>query len=140
MIRRPPRSTLFPYTTLFRSSKTPDNLYKSSTCKQDIASSAETPPAFLQRALRWDGGRPEEFGLRGADVVLLRSIRWGVSFAATSSRLLVPRGKKRQTCLFFPCPILLNDGRSDLLPVHREPGSLRRIRRASKRSRAYPPA
>src|SRR5690554_7137358 len=26
MIRRPPRSTLFPYTTLFRS--TPDNLYR----------------------------------------------------------------------------------------------------------------
>src|SRR5256886_12680395 len=27
MIRRPPRSTLFPYTTLFRSSFTPDDRY-----------------------------------------------------------------------------------------------------------------
>src|SRR5256886_15779047 len=32
MIRRPPRSTLFPYTTLFRSSRTPDErLYGSGT-------------------------------------------------------------------------------------------------------------
>src|SRR2546426_3350264 len=27
MIRRPPRSTLFPYTTLFRSDKDPDSLF-----------------------------------------------------------------------------------------------------------------
>src|SRR2546425_6732346 len=28
MIRRPPRSTLFPYTTLFRSSSTPDSVVR----------------------------------------------------------------------------------------------------------------
>src|SRR3712207_7120195 len=27
MIRRPPRSTLFPYTTLFRSGRSPQNIY-----------------------------------------------------------------------------------------------------------------
>src|SRR5258708_25111291 len=34
MIRRPPRSTLFPYTTLFRSDKTefPDSVVASSSC------------------------------------------------------------------------------------------------------------
>src|SRR3989442_2565501 len=33
MIRRPPRSTLFPYTTLFRSHKTHDIIFKKNTTK-----------------------------------------------------------------------------------------------------------
>src|SRR2546425_8301732 len=32
MIRRPPRSTLFPYTTLFRSQMMPQRLYTLTTC------------------------------------------------------------------------------------------------------------
>src|SRR5258706_10978322 len=34
MIRRPPRSTLFPYTTLFRSHARPADLYPHSRCRR----------------------------------------------------------------------------------------------------------
>src|SRR5256885_6554553 len=34
MIRRPPRSTLFPYTTLFRSGRVPDRPYARAQCHQ----------------------------------------------------------------------------------------------------------
>src|SRR3989442_11944964 len=47
MIRRPPRSTLFPYTTLFRSSWP-----RASRTKSSGASPAETDP--------WRSGRSEE--------------------------------------------------------------------------------
>src|SRR2546421_2920106 len=36
MIRRPPRSTLFPYTTLFRSQKFPDETISSLTSAPDL--------------------------------------------------------------------------------------------------------
>src|SRR5690606_39674845 len=42
-IRRPPRSTLFPYTTLFRSQPGPDH-----------------PIAPRQSQRRWPGGRPDQ--------------------------------------------------------------------------------
>src|SRR3712207_7636894 len=48
MIRRPPRSTLFPYTTLFRSSKAHqalDAVYMSSASATEIAHSGPTTPA-----------------------------------------------------------------------------------------------
>src|SRR5258707_8664566 len=74
MIRRPPRSTLFPYTTLFRSKATLLPLYcdlmhssVTSTCAEELAlhgaaSVDETIPASLQSALRrlqrgWNGDR-----------------------------------------------------------------------------------
>src|SRR2546427_3627775 len=51
MIRRPPRSTLFPYTTLFRSS-----------------SSVDEPPIGLEAGLGRGGrpARPPQFPLRGS--------------------------------------------------------------------------
>src|SRR5438552_7767889 len=41
MIRRPPRSTLFPYTTLFRSTEAPSSLMRSSSAW--ISSRADSP-------------------------------------------------------------------------------------------------
>src|SRR5256885_3527640 len=43
MIRRPPRSTLFPYTTLFRSDR-PDTRPVGSTTAEPSASTASRPP------------------------------------------------------------------------------------------------
>src|SRR5256885_12203868 len=44
MIRRPPRSTLFPYTTLFRSTTRP-NASGKPPCQQTTSSSELDPPA-----------------------------------------------------------------------------------------------
>src|SRR5258708_25470774 len=68
MIRRPPRSTLFPYTTLFRSESGPSNAHGSSTMSQRVASiSAGTERSSIQRcwpiktdATRWLIVRSEE--------------------------------------------------------------------------------
>src|SRR5258707_6495803 len=46
MIRRPPRSTLFPYTTLFRSDWTSDGRRRNRRCRR---SAAPTPPASTAR-------------------------------------------------------------------------------------------
>src|SRR3712207_7367214 len=52
MIRRPPRSTLFPYTTLFRSElkprSTPTNLY---VCQRSMAVAVERVPSISNAAL-----------------------------------------------------------------------------------------
>src|SRR2546427_3887842 len=67
MIRRPPRSTLFPYTTLFRSSSRPCRLISSSTvvsCGTRVATI--TRPVVIGTPLRRkaaanpSGGRSEE--------------------------------------------------------------------------------
>src|SRR2546430_10677320 len=65
MIRRPPRSTLFPYTTLFRSSRLSGTLHHSQTKDRTVVVAA---PAVLAHR-RWenphlfvvaDSGRTEE--------------------------------------------------------------------------------
>src|SRR2546425_3330917 len=68
MIRRPPRSTLFPYTTLFRSSER----HRESLPASDFATRSQrrarrrarspnrTPPTGDDRAPAWPGGRSEE--------------------------------------------------------------------------------
>src|SRR2546425_12719157 len=48
MIRRPPRSTLFPYTTLFRSTGTPVVLVVMSGRPLAVAWAAEHVPAIIQ--------------------------------------------------------------------------------------------
>src|SRR3712207_7847326 len=45
MIRRPPRSTLFPYTTLFRSCRTEDRLPAATTCRTGQARERAREPA-----------------------------------------------------------------------------------------------
>src|SRR2546430_7628662 len=48
MIRRPPRSTLFPYTTLFRSPSTPESLTAANNCARPSSSkhNAKFPVKF----------------------------------------------------------------------------------------------
>src|SRR5258706_7490313 len=54
MIRRPPRSTLFPYTTLFRSSRT------TACCPSSSASSSSRPPPPRELEEALEEGRSEE--------------------------------------------------------------------------------
>src|SRR5688572_30994888 len=60
MIRRPPRSTLFPYTTLFRSTSTPAGEAQAPRDSTDVATAQVTVP----------NDRPEASGIREGDVVL----------------------------------------------------------------------
>src|SRR5256885_4998709 len=77
MIRRPPRSTLFPYTTLFRSADSPVEHVKS-ICRivqADLirADRSIDPVGVLQRRRvmqlgdRRDTGQPRRVGINGAD-------------------------------------------------------------------------
>src|SRR5437588_8060398 len=52
MIRRPPRSTLFPYTTLFRSKPMPHSRSPSPTRKGPLQASQCGPSAGLARSTR----------------------------------------------------------------------------------------
>src|SRR3712207_8357013 len=64
MIRRPPRSTLFPYTTLFRSSMSLDGF---------IAGPNDGPEAPMggggERLLAWYSGGDTEYRLPGTEIV-----------------------------------------------------------------------
>src|SRR2546430_9699107 len=53
MIRRPPRSTLFPYTTLFRSLNYFSDFYKPNSCTATINNTATPVPCYssYQQAL-----------------------------------------------------------------------------------------
>src|SRR5438132_3703298 len=76
MIRRPPRSTLFPYTTLFRSSFGAER-HAPSEGRQAHAAGADMTDVLLQHDLRaprlqsremFDQGRPLALEARGIDV------------------------------------------------------------------------
>src|SRR3989442_7290784 len=47
MIRRPPRSTLFPYTTLFRSPTAPRDTAARDTTRRDTTAARDTTPRLL---------------------------------------------------------------------------------------------
>src|SRR2546430_9584006 len=55
MIRRPPRSTLFPYTTLFRSAAITDGLVPRGTVSETVDQIAAQPLAF-QPGTKWQYG------------------------------------------------------------------------------------
>src|SRR5689334_24146042 len=58
MLRRPPRSTLFPYTTLFRSHRVPARGDGSGVCMAvRIRAGARSRPALAARLARQDAGR-----------------------------------------------------------------------------------
>ena len=57
MIRRPPRSTLFPYTTLFRSQRTRTEELLSGRPGCEVVHSCETLPAFVEWLRRCDHSR-----------------------------------------------------------------------------------
>src|SRR5258706_4624059 len=94
MIRRPPRSTLFPYTTLFRSSSQSQGMpWSDSPCLSPSAIYIWTPPG----AQAMTGGRfwmdVESRGSLGyrSDPRLLRPVLRWVLILATAS-LLLPAG------------------------------------------------
>src|SRR3989449_7723045 len=59
MIRRPPRSTLFPYTTLFRSRAAREPQSHAESIEHEMALSSEDRPAQSNRAgPRWSGVAP----------------------------------------------------------------------------------
>src|SRR3712207_8479934 len=51
MIRRPPRSTLFPYTTLFRSRRRIHDGLPQASCKGSTHLSQPVAPVFVQRPI-----------------------------------------------------------------------------------------
>src|SRR5436853_6027552 len=57
MIRRPPRSTLFPYTTLFRSSRGADQAGAPCECRSFASCCVARGSAFLPRSLRGAAAR-----------------------------------------------------------------------------------
>src|SRR5256885_16861674 len=66
MIRRPPRSTLFPYTTLFRSLIVPDSLRSESSDLEARARAGEIVRVEIER--RRKDGRPIQVRLSAAAV------------------------------------------------------------------------
>src|SRR3989442_8882144 len=93
MIRRPPRSTLFPYTTLFRSAR--DNISGTVT----VLEAARAFAAVVRQGLRpartvifatWDA---EEWGLTGSD---RKSTRLNSSHVRISYAVFCLKKKKRE--------------------------------------------
>src|SRR2546422_2869610 len=57
MIRRPPRSTLFPYTTLFRSPPSLDNMERNRSCSKRCSQLPTGPTQYTCRGRdAYDGG------------------------------------------------------------------------------------
>src|SRR6266511_6349965 len=72
MIRRPPRSTLFPYTTLFRSHPHPDGDEEGDV----IAQSVEVPAGGAQGVEAFQAGRLEPEPLRERFLARLDLVVW----------------------------------------------------------------
>src|SRR2546422_11102160 len=66
MIRRPPRSTLFPYTTLFRSRETTPSLERTGSALA-IPLGGHTERAWLYRTPPGPGGGPQVFFIEHPD-------------------------------------------------------------------------
>src|SRR2546425_9171972 len=102
MIRRPPRSTLFPYTTLFRSKRIPDQ-----DCRGRRSAASAWPPA---RAHPLDGFSPAARTRVGP----------------VKHRTHGTQKRRQQTPIFlfpFPCPCLLPRPRLRLPRLLRLPSS-----------------
>src|SRR2546429_9635010 len=79
MIRRPPRSTLFPYTTLFRSSRAP------------LASERLEQPEV--EVLQVAGARPEDLLCGGQDVFQRLDVQAEAREIGRAAVLLLPEGE-----------------------------------------------
>src|SRR2546429_7987597 len=67
MIRRPPRSTLFPYTTLFRSVSPPAGHFRRGKSSPRAASFLEQPLCVPFTRIREEQGTPGRYARAGAD-------------------------------------------------------------------------
>src|SRR3712207_7076813 len=93
MIRRPPRSTLFPYTTLFRSSTTPS-----------IARTHESHPVrniIAQQALTREGRGPTLWTLSTLSAPDRKSTRLNSSHANISYAVFCLKKKKNKKNIIF---------------------------------------
>src|SRR3712207_8601139 len=72
MIRRPPRSTLFPYTTLFRSDLRSDQRNRSGIRNEPLSVLAPVPPQQRHAATAFSGADDGRDGTTG-DLVRCRS-------------------------------------------------------------------
>src|SRR3712207_9094500 len=88
MIRRPPRSTLFPYTTLFRSVETGEPVRPLTLCVDEVA-----PDAVVRRPSSVGGcGEPEVLRMDGLGVAA------GVIVEGRlQARAVVNRGRDRKS-------------------------------------------
>src|SRR3989475_4747199 len=96
MIRRPPRSTLFPYTTLFRSTRQDSAFYKDSSYSKPVANHVETttklPVSYIVN-LAYTVGR----ATLGADVLDRKSTRLNSSHSQISYAVFCLKKKNTQT-------------------------------------------
>src|SRR5256885_13293648 len=98
MIRRPPRSTLFPYTTLFRSLGQPPSLFASSGHFRDLARQIVEQLDRFHQANPLVAGLPKE-ELRGRAVAAVdrESTRLNTTHPVNSHVLLCLTKKKLTT-------------------------------------------
>src|SRR5258708_27561278 len=96
MIRRPPRSTLFPYTTLFRSPLPPDQVDEAGLAARDRRHARFSVPPYGDRSARHIAGRREFLG--GASCFAPRG-GWG-ALAAREGDKDIRRGFVQ--CLYRP--------------------------------------
>src|SRR5256884_3917417 len=87
MIRRPPRSTLFPYTTLFRSARGPRRGDRGHALRDEVA-----PCLSARPPLRFESGK---FANRPADVADRKSTRLNSSHGYISYAVFCLKKKKQ---------------------------------------------
>src|SRR3712207_8563025 len=81
MIRRPPRSTLFPYTTLFRSTQTGANSRPHGGVRRRRSSPDLRPPLSGETDDRWDHRNASHRGARDRKSTRLNSSHANISYA-----------------------------------------------------------
>src|SRR5438874_4129819 len=100
MMRRPPRSTLFPYTTLFRSYANRTDMFRDTTLKAE---------ALFEQAIKLD----PNFALAFADLSMVersakardrKSTRLNSSHVESSYAVFCFKKKTPPRSLRFPCP------------------------------------
>src|SRR5690349_24264266 len=96
MIRPPPRSTLFPYTTLFRSSRKPgDSLEKSLDSLRHLVGITETPTPIALTAA--DQANRDVYYTRIYDLADRKSTRLNSSHVEISYAVFCLKKKKKKT-------------------------------------------
>src|SRR3989454_5312542 len=109
MIRRPPRSTLFPYTTLFRSKFSPDGKWIAFTGEHD-----GNPDVYVISA---EGGEPKRLTFHPSNDIVLGWTPDGKNILFRSDRFSAPPGRYTKLFLVSPqggTPKMLQVPRADL--------------------------